>query len=83
MLFCVPLNMIDIPYQFRIVSHIYDLLPTNLLVAWEVWDNRLISVFGKYFTNYQIAPIAYLTLTILLVVIGKFIYQKQIGRAHV
>lgn len=69
--------MIDIPYQFRIASQIYDLLPTNLLVAWELWDNRLISVFGKYFTNYQIAPIAYLTLAILLAVVGKIIYQKH------
>ena len=68
--------MINIPYQFRIASQIYDLFPTNLLASWELCDNRLIHVLGKYFTNYQIAPIAYLILIVFLTVAGKFIYQK-------
>ncbi len=72
--------MIDIPYQFRTASQIYDLLPTNLLTAWELWDDRLVSLFGKYLTNYQIAPITYLVIIILLIIAGKRIYQKyQIG----
>lgn len=69
--------MIDIPYQFRIASQIYDLLPTNLLAMWELWDNRLISILGKYFTNYQIAPVVYLLVTIILAAVGKCIYQKH------
>lgn len=72
--------MIDIPYQFRIFSQIYDLLPTNLLMVWELWDNRLVSLFGEYLTNFQIAPIMYFVIAILLFIAGKRIYQKyQIG----
>lgn len=72
--------MIDIPYQFRTASQIYDLLPTNLLAVWELWDDRLVSLFGKYLTNFQIAPITYLVIIILLIFVGKRIYQKyQIG----
>lgn len=72
--------MIDIPYQFRIFSQIYDLLPTNLLMVWELWDDRLVSLLGKYLTNFQIAPIIYLVIAILLFIAGKRIYQKyQIG----
>lgn len=72
--------MIDIPYQFRIASQIYDLLPTNLLTVWELWDDRLVSIFGKYLTNFQIAPIIYLIIIALLFFSGKNIYQKyEIG----
>lgn len=72
--------MIDIPYQFRIASQIYDLLPTNLLTVWERWDDRLVSVFGKYLTNFQIAPILYLIIIIVLFFVGKRVYLKhQIG----
>lgn len=72
--------MIDIPYQFRIASQIYDLLPTNLLTVWELWDDRLVSVFGKYLTNFQIAPILYSIIIIVLFFVGKRVYLKhQIG----
>lgn len=72
--------MIDIPYQFRIFSQIYDLLPTNLLMVWELWDDRLVPLFGEYLTNFQIAPIIYFVIAILLFIAGKRIYQKyQIG----
>ena len=72
--------MIDIPYQFRIASQIYDLLPTNLLTVWELWDDRLVSVLGKYLTNLQIAPILYLIIIIVLFFVGKRVYLKhQIG----
>lgn len=72
--------MIDIPYQFRIFSQIYDLLPTNLLMVWELWDDRLVSLFGEYLTNFQIATIMYFVIAILLFIAGKRIYQKyQIG----
>lgn len=72
--------MIDIPYQFRSLSQIYDLLPTNLLAAWELWDDRLVSLFGKYLTNFQIAPVIYGVIAVLLFFAGKRIYQNyQIG----
>lgn len=72
--------MIDIPYQFRFFSQIYDLLPTNLLMVWELWDDRLVPLFGEYLTNFQIAPIIYFVIAILLFIAGKRIYQKyQIG----
>lgn len=72
--------MIDIPYHYIIFSQIYDLLPTNLLMVWELWDDRLVPLFGGYLTNFQIAPIIYFVIAILLFIAGKRIYQKyQIG----
>lgn len=72
--------MIDIPYQFRTASQIYDLLPTNLLFTSELWDDRLFSFFGKYLINYLIAPAIYLLVSVALFFIGKKAYLKyQIG----
>ena len=68
--------LVDIPYQFRAASQIYDLLPTNLLVKWELWDDRLVSVGGKFYTNFQIAPLLYILTVLLLVIAGKRKYQK-------
>lgn len=69
--------MVDVPYQFRLASQVYDLLPTNLLNTTELWDDRLICIFGKYFTNFQIAPFLYLIFAVLLILIGMFVYQKH------
>lgn len=69
--------MVDVPYQFKFASQVYDLLPTNLLTEWELWDDRLIAICGRYFTNYQIAPIVYLMVAFLLIAIGKAIYQRH------
>lgn len=72
--------MVDIPYQFRTASQLYDLLPTNLLVKWELWDDRLVSVFGNYLTNFQIIPWVYLMAVVLVFAAGKRVYQKyQVG----
>ncbi|QOV19530.1 ABC transporter permease subunit [Blautia liquoris] len=78
--FMILTMLMDVPYQFRSASQIYDLLPTNLLAAWELWDDRLVSILGYYVTNVQIAPIVYLLITLLTLVIGKRIYMKyQVG----
>ncbi len=68
--------MFDIPYQWRIPSQIYDLLPTNLLINFQLWDDRLVPVFGRYLINFQIAPLMYAVAIIILFWIGKRKYQK-------
>lgn len=67
---------VDVPYRFKTLSQIYDLLPTNLLMRQELWDDRLFSVLGNHMTNFQIAPAVYMLLSILLFAMGKRIYQK-------
>lgn len=70
--------MIDIPYQFRMASQIYDLLPTNLLFTRELWDDRLFLFFGRYLINYQIAPVIYLFAAAVLFCIGKKVYLRSV-----
>lgn len=68
--------MIDIPYGYRMASQLYDLLPTTLLIEWQLWDDRLVSVFGTYLTNFQAAWGIYLAIGVILVSAGSRIYGK-------
>ena len=68
--------LVNIPYWLRIPSQLYDLLPTTLLIKWQLWDDRLLSVLGKHLTNYQSAAIAYTVMSVLLAAAGGKLYQK-------
>ena len=68
--------LVSVPYRFRVISQIYELLPTVLLRVWQLWDDRLVSVFGVHFTNFQIAPIIYMTISAALIFYGNRIYKN-------
>lgn len=68
--------LVSIPYRFRVLSQIYELLPTVILRVWQLWDDRLVSIFGMKFTNFQIAPIIYITISIWLIIWGKRQYKN-------
>ena len=71
---------IDIPYSYGTVSKVYELLPTNLLMTWELWDDRLLSVLGNYMTLFQAAPMVYILISALLLLMGKRIWKRcQVG----
>lgn len=71
---------IDIPYSYSTVSKVYELLPTNLLMTWELWDDRLLSVLGNYMMLFQMAPMVYILVSALLLLIGKRIWKRcQVG----
>lgn len=68
--------LISIPYRFRVISQVYELLPTELLKVWQLWDNRLVNFLGTYFTNFQIAPFLYLLISAILVLRGNYLYKN-------
>lgn len=69
--------LIQVPYQHRIASQIYNLLPTVILNVQQLWDNRLVIVFGMHFTNYQAAIILFIITGILLILKGGRIYRNH------
>ena len=68
---------ISVPGNLRILAQIFDLLPSNVLAIWSLFDCKLVPWFGWYLTNLQFAPIAYAALTVMLVVIGKLVQSKR------
>lgn len=67
---------VNIPCQLRALSQIYELLPTVLLRVWQLWDDRLVSIFGLKFANFQIAPLLYLVISLWLIIWGKHKYKN-------
>lgn len=69
-------TMLDIPDSFRVLSQISELSPVRLMAPWQLWDNRLVKIFGGYLNNYEFASLLYLLVCVLLVFMGKRIYEK-------
>lgn len=68
--------LIDVPYQHRVASQLHALLPTVLVQAERLSDDRLLSIFELHLTNYQTALILYVVVSILLIWKGNRIWQK-------
>ena len=68
--------LIQIPYQHRFISQVYSLLPTRILNVEQLWDGRLVSLFGMHLTNYQTAIVLYVIVGALLIWKGNRIWQK-------
>lgn len=72
--------IITIPYEFRVLSQLFDLNPINMAAVWSVLDCRLVPVPGGFLTVQQVAPIAYVLLSVVFVLIGRRSYLKyQVG----
>ena len=72
--------LVQIPAEYRILGQIWDYLPTCFLAMWNIFDCRLVSLFGTHFTSYQIVPSIYIVAAALLAWFGSSIYcHRQIG----
>lgn len=69
-------NIISIPTQYRVIAQIFDWSPMAYLSTWNIFDQRLITLFGQCFTSWQIVPILYILLSAILSISGKYIYQR-------
>ena len=61
----------------RILGQISGVLPGAFISQWKFMDIRLVELFGHYFTSYEYVPVLYLIFDILIIVAGKFIYEKM------
>ncbi len=51
--------MVVIPYEYRVVSQIFELNPVSILRIWGANELRLIPFFGDYLTMQEAAPVLY------------------------
>lgn len=69
-------GMISIPSQYRIAAQIWDWLPMTWLSTWNVFDSRMLNLFGHCFVSWQIVPVIYILCSIALAFAGKRIYRR-------
>ena len=71
----VPMIVV-VPYEYRVLSQIFDLNPITVLAIWSVVDFRLVPFFGSYLTVHQVAPMLYIVLAAMFVLIGRRAYLR-------
>ena len=69
--------LVQPPAEYRILGQLWDYLPTCFLSMWNTFDLRLVSLFGKHFTSYQIVPLLYIVTAALLAFLGSRIYCRR------
>lgn len=70
-------RLIPMPTSIRVLSQGWNLLPINLLkVDQGFLDLRLVNLFGLQLTNWQFAPILYVVLIALMVLVGARVYRS-------
>lgn len=69
-------GMVTIPTQYRIVAQIWDWSPMAYLSTWNVFDSRTLTLFGHCFISWQVVPVIYILLSVVLAVGGKYIYRR-------
>ena len=63
--------------RIRPLSQFIQMLPPVVIDTRMVYEHRLINIFGRYFTVFEYAPIIYIIFTIVFIVLGRYIYEKQ------
>lgn len=76
MLLLIVTNMVSFPVSARVLGQIWDWLPLNYPSVWNMFDERTLPIFGKCFTSWQVLPIIYLCLVIMLFFFGKRKYER-------
>jgi hypothetical protein len=62
--------------KVQLLSQLKSLLPSNVIPVYSLMEYRLVHVGDGIFTIYAAAPVLYLLLSFMLVVAGRFVYER-------
>lgn len=69
-------RLVPIPMSFRELSMAWNYFPINMLkIDTGFTDLRLVNLFGLQLTGWQFAPILYVVMTVLMVLVGFHVYK--------
>lgn len=68
--------LFNVPYEYRVLSQLYNLVPIQLLSSANAADYRLVQIGNLTLTNYHSGLILYLLISIVLVVIVNRSYKR-------
>lgn len=70
------LSMFNIPSRYRILSQIWDLIPSGHIGSWSLMKFQLIKIFGNYYNSIEYSYVIWLLLTIVFIIIAKQVYKR-------
>lgn len=68
--------MVAVPEQYRVLAQLWNWLPGAFVTPWNIFDLRLLPVFGTYFTAWQSVPVLYLLAAAALAAAGLPVYRR-------
>ncbi len=68
--------MIHIPEQSRVLCQIWNWQPSNFPAVQNIFDERMIPLFGRCLVSWQIVPVLYLFFALLAVAWGIRVYRR-------
>lgn len=74
--------MVSVPEEYRFFSQLWSATPGDIVAIWSIFDVRTVVLFGKVFMIWQVVPICYLLISILLAALAEkhFINRQISGR---
>ena len=66
----------SVPRKYRILAQIWDWLPGSFVIPPNIFDLRMISIFGKLFLSWQAVPVIYLIAAAGIAMAGVPVYRK-------
>lgn len=70
------LSMLNIPENFRIISQMWRYMPGAFIGSWTFTDYRLTKVFGHYLNIFQMAPIVWGLVAVIVFLVAKLAYDR-------
>ncbi len=69
----------NIPTSMRLLSQVRYLTPITVLLNTNIPDMRLTKIFGRYLISFQTAPILYVILGAILIIMTVRIFRRRYG----
>lgn len=69
-------GVVQIHYQYRAAAQLWDWAPWRYLNAENIFDIRMLSVFGRCFASWQVVPVLYVLAAVAAAFAGKIIYRN-------
>lgn len=70
------LSMFNIPGKYRLLSQVWNMIPSGHIGTWTLIEYRLINIFGLCLNTLQYSPIIWVLLSVIFILIAKILYSK-------
>ena len=70
------LSMFNIPNRYRLLSHLWNIIPSGHIGTWTLLEYRLFNIFGHRINTLQYSPVIWLIVSVAFILIAKIAYSK-------
>lgn len=70
------LSMFNIPAKYRLISQIWDSIPSGHIGSWSLTKYQLVKLFGTYYNSLEFTTVIWPIATIAFIIIAKAVYKR-------